>query len=182
MERNKVVLVDQHDQQLGEMDKLLAHQRGELHRAFSVFIFNSQGKMLIHQRAAHKYHGGGLWTNACCSHPQMGEELKSAAQERLQFEMGLVCSLQHVHEFVYHAEVENNLIEHEYDHVFFGSTDQSPNPNPDEVSAFKWISVNDLLQEVAEKPREFTYWFKSVLEDLLLKIKDLTVSLKNTSR
>ena len=117
MDRNKVVLVDEQDHALGEMDKMEAHEKGMLHRAFSIFIFNSERQMLIHQRAQHKYHGGGLWTNACCSHPQWGEEIKASASQRLAYEMGLKCDIDHLFSFMYHTPVENNLIEHEYDHV-----------------------------------------------------------------
>lgn len=167
MERNKVVLVDQNDQELGEMDKLLAHERGELHRAFSIFIFNSRGEMLIHQRDSDKYHGGGLWTNACCSHPQLHEDLEQAALQRLQFEMGLVCPIHKLFSFIYHAKVENDLIEHEFDHVFVGHTDSKPKPNPAEVQDYRWITLDHLQQEVQTSPNAFTYWFKSALDQVL---------------
>lgn len=167
MERNKVVLVDQNDQTVGEMDKLLAHERGELHRAFSIFIFNSRGDMLIHQRAADKYHGGGLWTNACCSHPQLHEDLEQGALQRLQFEMGLVCPINPLFSFIYHAKVENDLIEHEFDHVFVGYSDDTPLPNPAEVQDFRWISVSKLQEEIRTLPEKFTYWFKSALDQVL---------------
>ncbi|MCL7986900.1 isopentenyl-diphosphate Delta-isomerase [Sphingobacterium sp. lm-10] len=171
MERNQVVLVDQYDQEVGEMDKLLAHQRGELHRAFSIFIFNKAGQMLIHQRAAKKYHGGGLWTNACCSHPQKGEDLKSAAKERLGFEMGLVCDVERIFSFVYHSPVENGLIEHEYDHVFVGYTDVEPQPNPAEVQDYQWISLEELQQKIEQSPEQFTYWFKSALTRVIAALE-----------
>lgn len=167
MERNKVVLVDQNDQEIGEMDKLVAHQRGELHRAFSVFIFNQKGEMLIHQRAANKYHGGGLWTNACCSHPQLHEDLEEGALQRLQYEMGLVCSIQKLFSFIYHAPVENDLIEYEFDHVFVGYTDATPLPNPAEVQHFRWITPASLKIEIEDAPEAFTYWFKSALDQVL---------------
>lgn len=167
MDRNKVVLVDQDDQAIGEMDKLLAHKQGKLHRAFSIFIFNNQGEMLIHQRAADKYHGGSLWTNACCSHPQLHEDLKAGALQRLQFEMGLACSIQRLFSFVYHAPVENDLIEHEYDHVFVGYTDATPIPNPAEVQDFRWIALPMLKKEMHDKPETFTYWFKSALNQVI---------------
>ncbi len=167
MERNKVVIVDRNDNSLGEMDKLLAHERGELHRAFSVFIFNHSGEMLIHQRAADKYHGGGLWTNACCSHPQLHEDLEQGALQRLQYEMGLVCQIRKLFSFIYHSPVENNLIEHEFDHVFVGYTDDNPIPNPTEVQSYRWISVDSLKEEILTFPDTFTYWFKSALDQVI---------------
>jgi len=120
MERNNVVLVDENDNAIGEMEKLTAHKQGQLHRAFSVFIFNDKGELLLQQRASHKYHGAGLWTNTCCSHPQSGEDVGSSAQERLNYEMGLKCDLKFVDSFIYNEQVENNLIEHELNYVFIG--------------------------------------------------------------
>src|SRR5690606_8032161 len=147
MSRNKVILVDENDKVIGEMDKLEAHQKGVLHRAFSVFIFNEKGDMLIHQRADSKYHGGGLWSNACCSHPQLNENVKESAEERLKFEMGIECDLTHKFSFIYNTPVENNLIEHEFDHVFSGTVTTNPNPNAEEVKAFKWITIANLQKE-----------------------------------
>lgn len=164
MIRDKVILVDQNDLELGTIDKMEAHIKGMLHRAFSIFLFNSKKEMLIHQRAADKYHGGGLWTNACCSHPQPGEELKASAMERLHFEMGLECDLQKAFSFIYHAPVENNLIEHEYDHVYIGFTDDTPIPNPEEVQDYRWISTPDLKKEIELQPEKFTFWFKRAIQ------------------
>ncbi|MEN5055905.1 MULTISPECIES: isopentenyl-diphosphate Delta-isomerase [Sphingobacterium] len=170
MVRNKVVLVDEQDRALSEMDKMDAHKIGALHRAFSIFIFNSNGEMLIHQRANHKYHGGGLWTNACCSHPQWDEDIEESAKERLQFEMGLQCELKRVFSFIYHTPVENNLIEHEYDHVLVGYTDREPVPNVNEVMNYKWIDRLDLLQQIAAEPDAFTYWFRIALPQIIKHI------------
>lgn len=166
-ERNKVVLVSNQDQEISEMDKLEAHQKGLLHRAFSIFIFNSQGEMLLQQRADHKYHGGGLWTNACCSHPQKGEDLLLSAKNRLIFEMGLTCDIKRIFSFIYKAEVENNLIEHEFDHVFVGFTNTDPKLNAEEVKNFQWIQPGILLQKITEEPEKFTTWFKMVVERVL---------------
>lgn len=166
MERNKVVLVTVDDEPIGEMDKMEAHLKGALHRAFSIFIFNSNGEMLIHQRAANKYHGGGLWTNACCSHPQWNEDVKESALERLQFEMGLQCDIHEAFSFVYKTKVENGLIEHEFDHVFIGYTDETPMPNDAEVQNFQWISPNALQRKIDTHPQDFTYWFKFALQKL----------------
>ena len=165
--RDKVVLVDQHDKAIGEMDKIEAHQKGFLHRAFSIFLFNNKGEMLIHQRAKHKYHGAGLWTNACCSHPQLGEDIKLSAMERLQFEMGIQCNIEKVFSFIYNTSVENNLIEHEFDHVFIGYTDAAPKPNVEEVQSFKWIDTTILSKDIQEHPDQYTYWFKMVFSKIL---------------
>lgn len=167
MERDKVVLVDIDDKPVGEMDKIAAHQQGALHRAFSVFVFNNQGELLIQQRASSKYHGAGLWTNTCCSHPQWGENVEQSAMERLEFEMGLQCKLKFSHSFIYKSEVENNLIEHEYDHVFIGITNEDPVINPDEVQDFAWVNVNELLDNVKMRPQNYTYWFKLALPVVL---------------
>ena len=173
MERNKVVLVNEDDFALAEMDKMQAHRDGKLHRAFSVFIFNLKGEMLIHQRANHKYHGAGLWTNACCSHPQWTERVKESAKERLQFEMGMSCDLEHLFSFIYKATVENGLMEYEYDHVFVGYTNAEPVPNILEVQNYKWIAPEELLKQVAAQPQDFTYWFRVALE----KVMDLFVGI-----
>jgi len=167
MNRNKVVLVDRKDKAKGEMDKLEAHLKGELHRAFSIFLFNSDGKMLIHQRASNKYHGGGLWTNACCSHPQWNEDIKQSALQRLQYEMGLQCNIDKSFSFVYHAPVENGLIEHEYDHVFIGYTNNIPYPHPDEVQNYKWASPFFLKDDVIQNSDHYTYWFRTALGKVL---------------
>lgn len=167
MRRDTVVLVDKDDRVLGTMEKMEAHRLGSLHRAFSVFIFNSRGQMLIHQRAAHKYHGAGLWTNACCSHPQPDEDTAAGALERLQFEMGLHCDLQLAFSFIYCGEVENKLIEHELDHVFVGYTDEQPVPNKTEVSDYRWIAAADLLEWIDRSPESFTIWFRQALPRVL---------------
>lgn len=171
MERNNVVLVDINDNAIGEMEKLLAHRRGELHRAFSVFIFNDKGELLLQQRAKHKYHGGGLWTNTCCSHPQWGEDVGSSAVERLNYEMGMQSDLALVYSFVYHTPVENNLTEHELDHVFIGYSDRDPIPNSHEVQDYKWMSTTEILSHIKENPSHYTVWFKRALPELLSKIE-----------
>lgn len=164
---NKVVLVDDKDRAIGWSDKLQAHQDGLLHRAFSIFIFDSSGNMLLQQRATAKYHGGGLWTNACCSHPQWQEDVKDSARRRLLYEMGIRCEISEVFTFIYHTPVENDLIEHEFDHVFLGFYDQAPIPNPLEVRDFRWIAIPDLINDVKRSPENYTYWFKSALPLIL---------------
>lgn len=170
MERNKVVLVDIEDNAIGEMEKLLAHQQGELHRAFSVFIFNDEGALLLQKRAAHKYHGGGLWTNTCCSHPQWSEDITMSAVERLDYEMGIKCDLKLVYSFIYNEPVENNLIEHELDYVFIGQTNQNPVLNKDEASDYKWMKTTEILSDINENPSHYTVWFKQAFPELLSKI------------
>src|SRR5687767_9845264 len=133
---DQVILVNENDEQLGVMDKMEAHHKGVLHRAFSIFIFNTKGEMLLQQRAEHKYHSGGLWTNACCSHPAPGEETNDAAERRLQEEMGFSTSLVKVLDFTYRAEFDNGLVEHEFDHVYLGLYNGDIHPNPDEVQNY----------------------------------------------
>lgn len=167
MNRDHVVLVDAMDVALGSMDKMEAHLKGRLHRAFSVFLFNSQGEMLLHQRAADKYHGANLWTNACCSHPQWNEDVRGSALERLEFEMGMQCEITPAFSFLYNAHVENGLIEHELDHVFIGHTDDTPQPRASEVQNYKWIPIEDLKEIMALDPSLFTAWFKIALPKVL---------------
>jgi isopentenyl-diphosphate delta-isomerase len=168
VEKEYVVLVDEHDNELGLMEKLQAHREGKLHRAISVFIFNSQKELLLQKRADEKYHSGGLWTNTCCSHPFPNEEPAKAAVRRLQEEMGLHANLQHVFNFFYQANVENGLTEHEFDHIYFGFSDEIPAANPSEVSAWKYANMQEIEQEMQQNPQEFTIWFKLIFQ----KIKD----------
>lgn len=152
---------------VGTMDKMAAHRSGTLHRAFSVFIFNSKGQLLLQQRALDKYHSGGLWTNTCCSHPRLGERTSDAAYRRLREEMGMECELTELFQFSYRHEFENGLIENEYDHVFMGISDELPLPNPDEVGDFRYIDTDLLLFELLEQPDKYTPWFKICLEQVL---------------
>jgi isopentenyl-diphosphate delta-isomerase len=152
---------------IGTMDKMAAHRSGTLHRAFSVFIFNSKGQLLLQQRALDKYHSGGLWTNACCSHPKLGEFTIDAAHRRLQEEMGMDCELNELFQFTYRHEFENGLIENEYDHVFMGISDELPSPNLAEVASFRYIDTDALLFALAKQPAQYTAWFKICLEQVL---------------
>jgi len=165
-----VILVDENDNERGTMAKLEAHQKNELHRAFSVLIWNSKNEMLIQKRAESKYHSAGLWTNACCSHPRSNETTLEAAHRRLQEEIGIISKLSHSFHFVYQVAFENNLFEHELDHVFIGKYDGEPILNPEEVKAFRWIALEDLKTEIATKPDQFTFWFKYILENFSSKI------------
>ena len=155
-----VILVDEKDNQVGLMPKLEAHQKGLLHRAFSVFIFNSDYKLLLQKRASSKYHSGGLWTNTCCSHPRDGEDTIDAANRRLNEEMGIKTSLRKVFEFIYTAELDNNLIENEFDHVFYGVYDIDPIINKDEAEDFKWVDMETLKNDIENNKDQYTVWFK----------------------
>ena len=159
-----VVLVDQDDQKLGLMEKQQAHVAGLLHRAFSVFVFNSKGELMIQQRAASKYHSPTLWTNTCCSHPRDNETYKQAAHRRLEEEMGFDCELEYKFNFIYKAHLENDLIEHELDHVFIGTFDDEPKLNPDEVMAYRWVELDDLKKDMEKNPQNYTAWFKIIFE------------------
>ena len=160
MSKENVILVDEKDNQVGLMPKLEAHQKGLLHRAFSVFIFNSDYKLLLQKRASSKYHSGGLWTNTCCSHPRDGEDTADAANRRLYEEMGIKTSLRKVYEFIYRAELDNNLIENEFDHVFYGIYNDDPILNTDEADDFKWIDMETLKNDINNNADKYTVWFK----------------------
>jgi isopentenyl-diphosphate delta-isomerase len=160
-----VVLVDDRDREQGLMEKLQAHKAGRLHRAVSVFIFNSKNELLLQQRAAGKYHSANLWTNTCCGHPREQETPREAASRRLYEEMGLTGRINEAFTFIYNAQLSNGLSEHEYDHVFIGHSDAVPRPDDSEVGAWKYISMTELDRLVKEKPEQFTEWFKICLQD-----------------
>ncbi len=153
-----VILVDDQDNPIGLMPKMEAHVLGRLHRAFSVFVFNSKGELLLQQRAYDKYHSGGQWTNTCCSHPRSGEETIDAAKRRLMEEMGMQCAISHIFSFQYKAEVSEGIIENEFDHVFFGVSDNLPEINPSEVSAYKYVDMNTLGDELKRNPDTYSAW------------------------
>lgn len=157
---SKVILVNGHDEPMGEMDKLEAHEKGLLHRAFSIFIFNKNGEMLLQQRALDKYHSGGLWTNACCSHPMPGEETMVAAQRRLREEMGFDTVLELAFNFTYKTEFDNGLTEHEVDHVFTGLYDGVVTPNKAEVNSYSFQQVSSIKASIEAEPHLYTSWFK----------------------
>ena len=164
-----VIYVDEQDRQIGTGEKLEAHQKGVLHRAISVFIFNANGELMLQKRAKTKYHSAGLWANTCCSHPRPGEDTAAAAKRRLMEEMGLAADLRHAGHLLYKVEFQNGLIEHEYDHMFIGESDAVPVLNPDEAEDWKWMSPEDVNEDIAIYPEKYSYWFKLALEDILSK-------------
>ena len=164
MSKENVILVDENDNQVGLMPKLEAHQKGLLHRAFSIFIFNSKYELLLQKRASSKYHSGGLWTNTCCSHPREGEDTLDAANRRLIEEMGIETSLRKVHDFIYKAELDNDLTEHEFDHVLYGIYNEDPIINEDEADDFKWIDMDSLNEDIKKNRDNYTIWFKIAFE------------------
>lgn len=163
----QVVLVDSRDNERGTMGKLEAHEKGELHRAISVFVFNDQGEFLLQRRAGSKYHSAGLWSNTCCSHPRPGERPHQAALRRLEEEMGIRCDLRFAFAFLYRAEFDSGLTEHELDHVFVGEFSGEPEPDPLEVAEWRWIAPDDLAAELASSPDRFSAWFPIALERLV---------------
>lgn len=158
-----VILVDEHDNPVGTMGKMEVHEKALLHRAFSIFIFNSKGEMLLQKRATGKYHSAGLWTNTCCSHPKPGEDTATAASNRLQEEMGFNTPIKKAFSFVYQAPFDNGLTEHEYDHVFIGSFNGLIQPDPHEVSDYCYQPMETVKTNVQSHPDHFTEWFKIAL-------------------
>lgn len=164
MKEEEVILVNQENEQIGTMPKMEAHQKALLHRAFSVFILNSAGEIMLQQRAAAKYHSPLLWTNTCCSHQRVGETNIEAGKRRLQEEMGFVAELKELFSFIYKAPFDNGLTEHEYDHVMLGSFNAEPIINPDEVERWKWMSPELVKQDISNNPGLYTVWFKIIFE------------------
>jgi isopentenyl-diphosphate delta-isomerase len=160
----EVVLVNEHDVEVGTMEKLEAHEKGLLHRAFSVILVNSKGELLLQKRAAKKYHSASLWTNACCSHPRPGESIEAAAERRLKEELGIHAKPTLAYSFLYKVELENNLIEHELDHVLIGKFDGEPIANPEEIEDWKYINLASLREDVKKNPMSYTHWFKLIME------------------
>lgn len=171
----KVILVDPSDRKIGEMEKILAHKFGMLHRAFSVFIFRKQkGKLelLLQQRNQNKYHAGGLWTNTCCSHPRINETNKEAAENRLKYEMGIEAKLKRVGKFHYIAQFKNGMTENEIDHVWIGMYEGNNIPyNPEEVENYKWVDIGTLEKDLRQFPERYTPWFKQALELALSEVQ-----------
>ena len=172
MNSNEVILVNEKDEEIGFMDKMEAHKKGLLHRAISVFIFNSDNEWLLQKRAEHKYHSALLWSNASCTHPMKSEKEIVAANRRLEEEMGMKASLKKLFNFQYKAYLSNDLIENELDHIFIGYTNQKPAINPAEVCEYRYIATEDLKQEIKTKPEQFSEWFKLLFEKLHKEIKE----------
>jgi isopentenyl-diphosphate delta-isomerase len=168
-----VILVDTNDTPVGQMEKLKAHLKGELHRALSVLVFNNDGEILLQQRAFSKYHTPGLWSNTCCSHPRPGEDSLEAATRRLQEEMGFTTPLIKSFDFIYKAHFDNGLIEHEFDHVFFGTFDGEPAINPEEANDFKWVKLNILMEDMRSSPENYTVWFRIIMEKMAERFPEL---------
>jgi isopentenyl-diphosphate delta-isomerase len=175
----EVILVDEHDNAIGTMEKLEAHEKGMLHRAFSIILVNENGEMLLQQRALEKYHSPGLWTNACCSHPKPNETDLDAANRRLKEELGMVASMNEIFKFTYRAEFDHGLIEHEIDHVFFGITNENPLINLTEVMSYKWMKLTDLKMDIIAHPEKYTAWFNLLMVDHFSTIQN---ALKHESK
>jgi isopentenyl-diphosphate delta-isomerase len=159
----EVILVDKNDNAIGTMEKMEAHRKGALHRAFSVLLFNSNGEILLQKRSATKYHSAGLWTNTCCSHPLPDEKIEDATRRRLKEEMGIDLQPEFVYKFIYKVALEKGLIEHEYDHVFVGTFDGEPAINKNEVEDWKFVTVHWLKHDISKHPDHYTFWFKQIL-------------------
>lgn len=164
MTEEHVILVNKRDEQIGLMPKIEAHQKAILHRAFSVFVFNSSNELMLQQRAAHKYHSPLLWTNTCCSHQRNGESNIEAGTRRLLEEMGFVTELKETTSFIYKASFDNGLTEHELDHIMVGSFENSPIINPEEVESWKWMSMEDVKSDINLNPSLYTEWFKIIFK------------------
>jgi isopentenyl-diphosphate delta-isomerase len=162
-----LILVDKDDNETGFSEKLFAHQNGLLHRAFSVFIFNSRSELLLQRRAENKYHSGGLWSNTCCSHPCKDEEIRDTVKRRLKEEMGMECETEFKFKFIYQKHFENGLIEHELDHVYFGKSDEGPVPDPMEVQEWRYISLRQLQSEIHLHPERFSAWLQICLPEVM---------------
>ena len=171
MKEENVILVNEQDEPIGLMPKMEAHEKAVLHRAFSVFVFNAKGELMLQQRALHKYHSPGLWTNTCCSHQRDGETNLAAGARRLQEEMGFVVQLKELFSFIYKAPFDNGLTEHELDHVMVGHSETVPHINEDEVAAWKWMSMDAIANEMKEHPERYTEWFKIIFDRVFTYLK-----------
>lgn len=171
--QEQVILVDVDDNPQGLMEKMEAHQKGVLHRAFSIFLFNSKQELMLQQRAFSKYHTPGLWTNTCCSHPRHGESLEAATKRRLKEEMGMQCEIKRAFSFLYKADVGQGLTEHEFDHVFIGHTDELPKINPKEVASWKYASMDELSIDITKNPENYTVWFRIAFDEVNDYLKTL---------
>ena len=162
----KVILVDRNNKEIGTEEKIKTHKEGLLHRAFSIFVFNSKGELLLQQRSKNKYHSSGLWSNTVCSHPRVGESYDQAIHRRMKEEVGFDCELKKVSDFIYRAELENDLIENEHDTIFIGQYNGIIKPNPEEVMSYKWISLSNLKKDIKNHPSNYSSWLKVILNKI----------------
>ena len=167
----RILLVDEHDKEEGFGNKMETHREGRLHRSFSIFVFNHKGELLMQQRAKTKYHSGGLWSNTCCSHQREGETLEDAIHRRLQEEMGFDTALKELFTFTYKVKLDHDLFEHEYDHVFTGTIDGNPTPNPEEVDDWKFVDLKELQKDIKENPDSYTAWLRIAFDRVLDHLK-----------
>ncbi|MBV7275697.1 isopentenyl-diphosphate Delta-isomerase [Clostridium sp. PL3] len=174
-----IISVDENDKEIGPIEKMEAHFNGILHRAFSIFIFNSNNQLLLQKRNKEKYHSGGLWTNTCCSHPRYRENLEDAIYRRLKEEMGFTCELSEIFSFSYKVNFENDLIENEYDHVFIGTFDGEIVPNGNEVEDYRWIDIDEVKLDIINNPHSYTFWFKYSFNKVIEFIKLSSVKNNN---
>lgn len=171
MKEENVILVNEMDEQIGLMPKMEAHEKGLLHRAFSVFVFNEKNELMLQQRAHSKYHSPGLWTNTCCSHQREGESNIEAGKRRLQEEMGFSTDLQDTTSFIYKAPFDNGLTEHEFDHILVGKYNNEPNLNPEEAADYKWLQLEEVKEDMKKNPHLYTEWFKIIFNKYYQTIK-----------
>jgi isopentenyl-diphosphate Delta-isomerase len=172
----KVILVDESDNVTGEMEKMEAHRKGLLHRAFSVFVLDGNNRLLLQRRALGKYHSPGLWTNTCCSHPRIGESVLQAAHRRLTEEMGFDCPLDQVFSFIYNAKFDNGLTEHELDHVLIGFSDEKPLINSDEVHEYKWMAFSEIADDIRANQENYTVWFRIAFKKVTDYLNEMKAS------
>lgn len=176
----RIILVDENDNVLGYEEKLKAHVDGKLHRAFSVFVVNSRGQLMLQKRDSRKYHSGSLWTNTCCSHPLEGEQQEKTVHNRLRFEMGFDCPVHHLFKFVYKAPFENGLTEYELDHVYLGLYDGDANPHPDEAEDWKWMDLDEVKRDMQQNPHLYTYWFKYCFRQFINAYCEFVVTMQES--
>jgi isopentenyl-diphosphate delta-isomerase len=169
--KDRIILVDKKDKEIGTELKMKAHEDGKLHRAFSIFIFNHKGDLFLQKRSSKKYHSGGLWTNTCCSHPNSGETIMFAAHRRLKEEMGFGCDLREIFSFVYKVKLNQKITEHEFDHILIGKFDGQPKININEVEDSKLASLDFLISDVKQHPDHYTYWFKKCYKKVIKMMK-----------
>lgn len=172
MKEEQVILVNTNDEPIGLMNKLEAHEKAVLHRAFSVFVLNDKNEVMLQQRAHHKYHSPLLWTNTCCSHQRAGETNLQAGKRRLEEEMGFVTDLKELFHFIYKAPFDNGLTEHELDHVMIGYYNGEPQINPDEVESWKWMDIEAIREDMKNQPQIYTVWFKIIFDEFYHYLED----------